>query len=258
MFPLTGYFPFLSGAAGYRFFVNDAIRFEKSLRVTIGFGVNENPSFRQNFSKPDSTLHFSSVAYWYQVEPHAPLPPLPSAVERAPVAEITLLPSKEQSSKAKGKLPAVTQQLPTAEAWEARAVRLAMFCGRPEKEVVYASEGYAATVKSGYAWQGWSPPVYHARADMSEVQMELTVPKGAKGMVRVYVIDPDHYQGGRKQVVSVARTSLGLIEGFQSGRWLEQPVSERDTVEGRISIRATNAREGSNAVISLVEWIEKR
>ena len=63
MFPLTGYFPFLKGALGYRFFINDAISFEKSLRVTIGFGVNENPMFRREFSKPGSTLQLSSVVY---------------------------------------------------------------------------------------------------------------------------------------------------------------------------------------------------
>src|SRR5208282_1864863 len=87
MFPLTGYFPFFKGAAAYRFFVQDAISFEKSLRVAIGFGVNEDPSFRRDYSKPGSTLEFSSTVYWYQTEPHAPLPVMPSAVERAPAPE---------------------------------------------------------------------------------------------------------------------------------------------------------------------------
>ena len=87
MFPLTGYFPFLKGAAAYRFFIQDAISFEKSLRVAIGFGVNEDPSFRRDFSKPGSTLQLSSTVYWYQTEPHAPLPVMPPAVERAPAPE---------------------------------------------------------------------------------------------------------------------------------------------------------------------------
>ena len=42
-FPLTGYYPFFKGACGYRFFSQDAIPFEKSLRVTIGFGKHEQP-----------------------------------------------------------------------------------------------------------------------------------------------------------------------------------------------------------------------
>ena len=49
MFPLTGYFPFMKGAAAYRFFIQDAISFEKSLRVAIGFGVNEDPMFRREY-----------------------------------------------------------------------------------------------------------------------------------------------------------------------------------------------------------------
>ena len=46
-FPLTGYYPFFKGAAAYRFFVQDAISFEKSLRVAIGFGKHEDRSFRR-------------------------------------------------------------------------------------------------------------------------------------------------------------------------------------------------------------------
>ncbi len=56
LFPLTGYFPFFKGAAAYRFFTQDAINFRHSLRVAIGFGVNEDPMFRRDFSKTGSTL----------------------------------------------------------------------------------------------------------------------------------------------------------------------------------------------------------
>ena len=83
-FPLTGYFKYLNGAAAYRFFTQDAISFEKSLRVAIGFGDHESPWFRTRFSKPDSTLQISSTVYWYQNEPHALLPPMPPASEREP------------------------------------------------------------------------------------------------------------------------------------------------------------------------------
>lgn len=83
-FPLTGYFKYLNGAAAYRFFTQDAISFDKSLRVAIGFGDHESPWFRTRFSKPDSTLQISSTVYWYQTEPHAPLPPMPPAGEREP------------------------------------------------------------------------------------------------------------------------------------------------------------------------------
>jgi len=59
----------------YRFFVHDPIRFAKSVRVTIEHGhANDLPN------------DYSSVAYWYQREPHAPFPPLPSRAGRAPTA----------------------------------------------------------------------------------------------------------------------------------------------------------------------------
>jgi len=243
MFPLTGYFPFLKGAFAYRFFIDDTISFEKSLRVTIGFGAREDPVFHREFSKPGSALQLSSLAYWYQAEPHSALPPMPSATDRAPAPEAAFWPDKEE--------------MPTAEALKERGVRLLMLCGRPEKEVIYAESGFAATAKSGYTWDGWSLPVYHCRVADQELQIELTVPKGAQGTVRLYVIDPDNFQGGRKQKVTIAGKSLGLVENFAEGRWLKQPITSNESAEGRVLIEARNARESSNAVISIIEWVQK-
>jgi hypothetical protein len=240
-FPLTGFYPFLKGATAYRFFVNDAISFEKSLRVAIGFGVNEDPMFRREFSKPGTTLQLSSTVYWYQTEPHAALPALPPAAERAPAPEEAFWPDKEK--------------LPTAEELQKRGVRLLMLCGRPEKEVIYAEPGFAATPQSGYTFDGWPMPVYHCRADDKDLRIELAVPKGTAGLVRLYIIDPDTFQGGRRQTVSVAGKSLGLAEKFQEGRWLEQRITSQDSADGKLLVEARNAREGSNAVISMVEFV---
>lgn len=90
-FPLTGFFPFDNGAAAYRFFVNDSIRFEKSLRVTIGFGKNESPYFRERYSAAGNELEFSSVCYWYQSHPTAAGPALPPADKRGP-SPVVLIP----------------------------------------------------------------------------------------------------------------------------------------------------------------------
>jgi hypothetical protein len=244
MFPYTGYFPFLkTGATAYRFFLNDSISFEKSLRVMIGFGVNEAPMFRREFSKPGSTLQFSSTCYWYQTEPHSPLPPMPPVAERAPAPDEPFWPDKEK--------------LPSAEDLRNRGVKIEMLCGRPKQEVIFAERGYGAAAKKGYEWSGWNLPVYHCRADDKDVQIELTVPKGAEGKVRVYVIDPDTFEGGRKESVTIAGKSLGTIEEFQDGRWLERELDSGDTATGKVLIEAKNDREGkSNAVISIVEWVE--
>jgi hypothetical protein len=50
----------------YRFFLEDPIHFEKSLRASIEHGHNNA-----------LTLDLSTVAYWYQIEPHKVFPPLP-------------------------------------------------------------------------------------------------------------------------------------------------------------------------------------
>ena len=53
--------------SAYRWHVEDAIPFAKSLRVTIEHGPTNNVE-----------TDYSSVAYFYQREPHAPFPALPT------------------------------------------------------------------------------------------------------------------------------------------------------------------------------------
>ncbi len=245
-FPYTGYFPFLKGgAAAYRFFVNDAISFQKSLRVMIGFGKNEDPMFRRDFSKRGSTLQLSSTCYWYQTEPHAPLPPMPPCAERAAAPDDPFWPEKEN--------------LPSADDLRKRGVKLLMLCGRPEKEVIFAEPGFGAVARSGFAYGNWPMPVYHCRAaDQGSVQIELSVPKGSKGTVRVYVIDPDNFGGGRKVKLTIAGKSAGVIEQFQQGRWVERAVGPDETAEGRVLVEAANAHDKGNAVISIVEWVAEK
>lgn len=77
--PYTGFHlisnPDWSGKNGmYRFFVTDPIRFQKSIRVTIEHGHNN-----------DLANDYSSVAYWYQTEPHKTFPPFPPVEERLPL-----------------------------------------------------------------------------------------------------------------------------------------------------------------------------
>jgi hypothetical protein len=38
-------------------------------------------------------------------------------------------------------------------------------------------------------------------------------------------------------------------------QWVEHPVSTAQTAEGRVMVRAVNARKGSHAVLSIIEWI---
>jgi hypothetical protein len=57
----------------YRWFLHDSIRFRKSIRWTIEHG------HANNFAND-----YSSVAWWYQSEPHAPFPTLPSRADLLP------------------------------------------------------------------------------------------------------------------------------------------------------------------------------
>ncbi|HLI04223.1 MAG TPA: glycoside hydrolase family 172 protein [Terracidiphilus sp.] len=57
----------------YRWHIESPIAFEKSIRVTIEHGTANNRSD-----------NFYSTAFWYQTEPHAAFPPLPSAADRVP------------------------------------------------------------------------------------------------------------------------------------------------------------------------------
>lgn len=70
--PYTGFHlvesPDFAGLVGaYRWFVHDPIRFTRELRWTVEHG------HANNFAN-----EYASVAYWYQGEPHAPFPALPS------------------------------------------------------------------------------------------------------------------------------------------------------------------------------------
>jgi hypothetical protein len=57
----------------YRFHIEDPVRFRESIRVTIEHGHAN-----------DQGNDYSSVAYWYQLEPHAPHADLPPAGDRLP------------------------------------------------------------------------------------------------------------------------------------------------------------------------------
>jgi hypothetical protein len=241
-FPMTGYSPFFKGAMAYRFFAQDAISFEKCLKIAIGFGEHEDPSFRKDFSRFGTSLQFSSTVYWYQREPHAPLPPMPKAAERAPAPEELFWPEKEN--------------LPSAANFLSRGVKLAMRCGRPGQEVIFAAPGYSARSCQGEAWSGWNGEVYYARSDPREAWVQLTVPKAVKGTVRVYVIDPDNFGGGRQEKIVIAGRTFGPFDNFQTGRWIECRVNANENTNSKIDIRAINARTGANAVFSLIEWVE--
>ena len=55
----------------------------------------------------------------------------------------------------------------------------------------------------------------------------------------------------------VGGETIGTFDHFQNGRWIEVPIDSEKTADGKLSIRIVNARDGANAVVSKVEWVEK-
>ncbi|MHC4672313.1 MAG: glycoside hydrolase family 172 protein [Planctomycetota bacterium] len=72
-FHITGNKNYAGKTSMFRFFVTAPVRFRKSIRVTIEHG------HANNFAND-----YSSTAFWYQSEPHAPFPKLLSAADRRP------------------------------------------------------------------------------------------------------------------------------------------------------------------------------
>jgi hypothetical protein len=75
----------------YRFHLDSPIPFSTEFKATIEHGHANHRS--------DS---YSSVAYWYQAEPHAPFPPLPDVDERIPVLQFVGGPGNSKGPYAPG------------------------------------------------------------------------------------------------------------------------------------------------------------
>jgi Protein of unknown function (DUF2961) len=244
LFPLTGYFPFHSnGAAAYRFFTQDAINFHKSLKVAIGFG-NTEVAWKWNYSHPIHALQFSSTVYWYQIGPRSPLPEMPPAVQRAPEPRRLFWP---------GGLP-----YSSPANFEAAGGKLLVGCGLADAETVCHEPGYSITIDPKIQqWVIWPDPFFYCRMAPHQFEADLNLPKGVSGTLRLYITDPDNYQGGRKETIVVGGETIGTFENFQQGRWIDVPVSSEKSADGKLSIQVINARQGSNVVLSDIMWIEK-
>jgi hypothetical protein len=79
--PYTGFYLIenLNGEFGgknqmYRFYLDNPVRFQKAIRVTLEHGHANN---YEN--------DYTTTAFWYQKEPHAAFPALPAALDRLPV-----------------------------------------------------------------------------------------------------------------------------------------------------------------------------
>lgn len=112
-FPIAEGFDTLHRSTCYRFHIQDPIPFDKSIKVVIEHkGARQMPdgSWNGYFERADD---YSSVAYWYQTEPHKPFPPLPSADERLYPDNAVLIEGESLVDRAQASAGGVSaQQLP--------------------------------------------------------------------------------------------------------------------------------------------------
>ena len=245
LYPLTGYFPFhTNGAAAYRFFVQDAINFHKSLKVAIGFGDTEG-GWKENYAAPINPLQFSSTVYWYQIGPHSPLPEMPPAADRAPEPRRLFWPAG---------LP-----YGSPADFQAAGGKLLIGCGLASAETAYSDPGYSITFNptNVQRWVIWPGDFFYCRMNKFQFEADVNLPKGVAGTLRLYITDPDNFGGGRKETIIVGGETIGTLENFQRGRWIDVPVGADKTADGKLSIQVINARKGSNAVLSDIIWLEK-
>jgi hypothetical protein len=71
-----GHYKIMQRFGMYRWHISDPVRFEKDLKITI-----QDLGWRSGGRYLPQQSDISSVAYWYQAEPHAPFPKLPSKDE---------------------------------------------------------------------------------------------------------------------------------------------------------------------------------
>jgi hypothetical protein len=132
---------------------------------------------------------------------------------------------------------------------------LVLNCGNRAGDIEYLKDGWDFILKRGYLFSGWTTDVNHCWADKNSLEFEIKCPKGAAGTLRLFIIDGDNFEGGRKQSVTVAGRLVANFENFQKGQWVEIPISAADTAEGGIPVVIKNEREGSNAVVSIIRFV---
>jgi hypothetical protein len=71
-----GHYKVMQRFGMYRWHIADPIRFEQDLKITI-----QDLGWRHNGTYLPQQSDIASVAYWYQAEPHAAFPKLPSKDE---------------------------------------------------------------------------------------------------------------------------------------------------------------------------------
>ncbi|HOI44513.1 MAG TPA: DUF2961 domain-containing protein [Candidatus Aminicenantes bacterium] len=185
-----------SKATVYRFHIPDPIPFKKSIRVTLEHGHAN-----------DRSDYYSSVAYWYQTEPHAARPALPPVEKRLPYAfesteSFKLLDWEE--SLAEGH----TEFLDKKAGIRFKAPRLARsltsyYSQTGERYAILSTEGAAAGTKAELSFPVETGELYNINLFF------LKAP--SMGAYRIY-------QAGETAGEAPVPMELGILDGYSQAR----------------------------------------
>jgi len=238
-FAYTGWQPVAGGYWAYRFFLADAISFDRFCKMTVAFGPTET-GFIQQFSTPESILELATMAYWYQREPHEVFTKLSEYRRRLP------LPTSADWEQRQQQVAAMTE----------RGILMDLYCGRDDPG--YVADGCDWQLTKGYTFHDpglWPGPVNYCWAGWQDLAAEFTCPRHTAGLLRLLVIDPDAFAGGRRERIFCEGRELGVFGDFAKGRWVETQISADDTRDGKIELRIENARQGANVVVSRAQLL---
>jgi hypothetical protein len=130
-------------------------------------------------------------------------------------------------------------------------------CGRgsgKEQEEV-ATLGYGIKLLQGTALNSWPKTAArtHCWQDAKRLRLEVTVPPGTAGTLRLLFVDGDNRK--RKQKATVQGKERVVIEGFGVGQVLEVPLTAAETKSGKIDVTLENLNPAATAAVSEVAFI---
>ncbi|HZR19556.1 MAG TPA: glycoside hydrolase family 172 protein [Verrucomicrobiae bacterium] len=201
----------------YRFHIADPVVFRKSLRVEIehkGSQVFPDGKF-DGFIERDDLM--SSVAIWYQLEPHKPWPALPPGRERLPFSEITLIKGHEAVATAKhSEAPVEVQEVAGVTDGKQLWFKPTEAAGWVEVEFDNKKEeSTALTLKMVHSWDYGTYQVKLDGKDLAKLNLYAPDVTPSEHKLGFHKLAPGHHTL-RFECVGKAANSAGYLLGFDA------------------------------------------
>lgn len=164
-------------ASAYRWHIPDPVVFKKSLHVEIEHkGSQTFPDGKSTgFIERDDLM--SSVAFWYQIEPHKPWPAMPPASERLPFLDRTLLKGHNAVTRATHSAATVQVQ-PVGGVTDGKQLWFTPHDDHAWVEVPFQLDKDETVVLYGKMVHSWDYGIYNVKLDGQQVaRLDLYSPE---------------------------------------------------------------------------------